>query len=288
MPTLARTLVKVLPRLGFHVVDLGQGEAVISRRKDRAALKGVRLGGSGAHLLLDEEGSLADDRRLQTAAGHYLCTHHVVSLLQRHGVNVVFDVGANRGQYAQSLRQLGYRGRIVSFEPVPGAFRKLEKAAAADDDWQVRPFGLGSETATMPISVEWITMNSLLPPTDYAREAFPRFDRTGTEDIEIRRLDAVMDEAMDGIENPRPYLKMDTQGFDLQVFAGAGKRIAEFVGMQSEVAVLQLYEGSPRMAEAVTAYEAAGFEVSGLYPVTWEPESGRLLEFDCVLVRVGS
>ena len=212
----------------------------------------------------------------------------MVSLLQRYDINVVFDVGANKGQYAQSLRELGYRGRIVSFEPVPGAFRKLQKASAGDDDWQIHPFGLGSEDTTMPISVEWITMNSLLPPTDYAREAFPRFDRTGTEEIEIRRLDGVMDEAMTGIDSPRPYLKMDTQGFDLQVFAGAGERIAEFIGMQSEVAVLQLYEGSPRMAEAVTAYEAAGFEVSGVYPVTWEADSGRLMEFDCVLVRVGA
>ena len=94
-----------------------------------------------------------------------------------------------------------------------------------------------------------------------------------------------MDEALAGIADPVPYLKMDTQGFDLEVFAGAGKRIADFVGMQSEVACLQLYEGSPSMAESIATYEAEGFGISGMYPVTREPATGRVVEFDCVMVR---
>ena len=53
------------------------------------------------------------------------------------------------------------------------------------------------------------------------------------------------------LADPRPYLKMDTQGDHLEVFGGAGERIAEFVGLQSEVAVLKLYEGSSGMGEAV-------------------------------------
>ena len=138
------------------------------------------------------------------------------------------------------------------------------------------------------MNVDWNTMNSLLPASDYGKDRYKRFGKTRTEEIQIRRLDAVMPEALAGLVDPRPYLKMDTQGFDLEVFAGAGDRIKEFVGMQSEVAVLRLYEGSPPMSEAIAAYEASGFDITGMYPVTREETTGRVVEFDCVMMRASA
>jgi hypothetical protein len=88
-----------------------------------------------------------------------------------------------------------------------------------------------------------------------------------------------------GLGERRLYLKMDTQGYDLEAFAGLGERVADFVGMQSEVAVLRIYEGMPRLTEAIETYEGAGFEITGMFPVTREDTTGRVLEFDCVLAR---
>lgn len=245
----------------------------------------VSFGESGGRLLVDETASAADERRFQLAAAEYLCTQHVTALLEKYQVNCVFDVGANSGQYGRRLRKLGYTGRIVSFEPTKDAFEKLERAAKKDDDWWVYNVGLGREDSAQSIHVGWNTMNSLLPPSDYGKDRYLRFAKTNTEEIEIRRLDGMLEKALDGIADPRPYLKMDTQGYDLEVFAGAGERIADFVGMQSEVAALRLYEGSPRMSESIATYEGSGFEISGMYPVTREESTGRVVEFDCVMVR---
>ena len=55
---------------------------------------------------------------------------------EKHGVSVVFDVGANSGQYALELRKHGFRGNIVSFEPLSSAFAKLKQNASADNKWQ--------------------------------------------------------------------------------------------------------------------------------------------------------
>ncbi|WP_367319197.1 FkbM family methyltransferase [Streptomyces sp. HUAS ZL42] len=327
METLYRRLLKVMPRLGLQVTDLGPGTAVVSRRgkrvriplgpgtdvlakDERWAVNGVgddtwvvrrrssrtepeqgatettsvRLGNSGAHLLLDRS-ALTDERKLQLAASEFLGTHHVVGMLDLYGVNCVFDVGANTGQYARRLRRLGYRGRIVSFEPTAEHFAKLEKAAENDPDWWVLQYGLGREDTATTIHTGWNTMNSLLPPSDYGKDRYGRFATSETEEIQIRRLDGLMDKALDGLTEPRPFLKMDTQGYDLEVFAGAGDRIKDFVGLQSEVALLQLYEGSPRMSEAIAAYEAGGFGITGMYPVTREAHTGRVIEFDCVMMR---
>ncbi|MGR3931843.1 FkbM family methyltransferase [Streptomyces sp. BRA346] len=321
MQTLYRSLLNVLPRLGVQVLDLGSGTAVLSRRGKRKrvavdreadlvtrgggryavtkvrpdtwvvargrgdpsdAWTNVRLGDTGAHLLYDAG---SDERTLQLAAATYLCGHHVAGLLEKYQVNCVFDVGANAGQYGRRLRRLGYTGRIVSFEPTEEAFAKLEKAAKDDPEWWVFPFALGREEATQSMHVGWATMNSLLGASDYGKERYRRFAKDRTEEIEIRRLDSVMDKALAGLTDPRPYLKMDTQGYDLEVFAGAGDRIEEFVGLQSEVAVLRLYEGSPAMSEAIAAYEDSGFGITGMYPVTREDTTGRVVEFDCVMMR---
>lgn len=274
----------------YTVTGAGKDTWVVLRdRSARAGERvrewtGVRLGDTGARLLLDRRAP-ADERRIQLAAAEYLCTQHVAAMLELYGVNCVFDVGANAGQYARRLRRLGYRGRIVSFEPTADAFARLREAARDDPDWQVRHCGLGREDTVSTIHTGWNTMNSLLPPSDYGRDRYRRFATSRTEQIEIRRLDTLMDEALDGIADPRPFLKMDTQGYDLEVFAGAGERVADFVGLQSEVAVLRLYEGSPRMSEAIATYETGGFEITGMYPVTREAATGRVVEFDCVMMR---
>ncbi len=297
MQTLYRRLLTLMPRFGLHVTDLGPGTAVVSRRGKRTRTPlgpgadlltrgggryAVTAAGGDAWLVLR---SGADERTFQLAASEYLCTQHVTAMLDLYGVNCVFDVGANAGQYARRLRRLGYTGRIVSFEPTADAFARLRQAAEKDADWHVHHLGLGREDTVSTIHTGWNTMNSLLPPSDYGRDRYQRFAKTRTEEIEIRRLDGILDEALDGIAEPRPFLKMDTQGYDLEVFAGAGERIADFVGLQSEVATLRLYEGSPRMNESIAAYEDSGFEITGMYPVTREASTGRVVEFDCVMMR---
>ena len=95
----------------------------------------------------------------------------------------------------------------------------------------------------------------------------------------------MLDELVDGLDDPRPYLKLDTQGFDLDVFAGAGDRVADLVGMQSELALMEIYEGMPRLPDALGVYEDAGFQIAAMYPVSRQSKTARVLEFDCVMVR---
>lgn len=267
MPTIYRRMLNALPRIGVDVYPLAPGTVMLAKHRS--------------------EGTY-DERPLQLAAASWLIGHHVVGLLTKYQVNCVFDVGANSGQYARRLRRFGYTGRIVSFEPASATFAKLQRAAKGDFAWQAHQCALGREEATQSMNVDWNTMNSLLPPSDYGKDRYKRFSKTRTEEIQVRRLDEVMPEALAGLADPRPYLKMDTQGFDLEVFAGAGDRIEDFVGMQSEVAVLRLYEGSPPMSESIAAYEASGFEITGMYPVTREQTTGRVVEFDCVMMRASA
>lgn len=63
----------------------------------------------------------------------------LVAMLANHGVNFVFDVGANIGQFSQPLRAAGYRERLVSFEPLSIANAQLLWVSQGDGQWEIAP-----------------------------------------------------------------------------------------------------------------------------------------------------
>lgn len=282
MTGLRRRLVSLLPRLGLEVVDVGPGTVVVSRRHPAVQ---VRELAPGMTLCLHRGQARRHLGDLQKALYRFLTPEHVAWMLRMYRVNCVVDVGANVGQYGLALRRAGYRGRIASFEPLPHLLEQLEATAAGDPDWKVYPVAVGKADTETEMHVVSGTMSSLLPPSEFGNRRYKRFKKMQSEQVSVRRLDGMLDEVLDGIPRPRPYLKLDTQGFDLEAFHGLGDRVAQFVGMQSEVALLQIYEGMPRMAQALEVYEAAGFEITGMFPVSREDRTGRVLEFDCVMVR---
>ena len=279
--TWRRRLLTLLPRLGFEVTDLLPGTVLISRGKAprRRALA------PGAVLVGERPRSAQAWFERERSTMTYLLDGHLRALLRKYRVNCVLDVGANHGQYGRRLRRLGYRGHIVSFEPVPEMFARLKASASRDPRWTAHPYALGREEGTIAMRVVPGTLSSVLAPTAFGADRYERLREPTTEEVPVRRLDAVLDEVTAHVPAPRVFLKLDTQGFDVEAFAGLGERARELVGMQSEVALVRIYEGMPRMPEALERYEGAGFEITALYPVSRHVETGRVLEFDCVMVR---
>lgn len=270
--------------MGADAAIAGPGSVVLSRR---AAVE-LRKLAPGAVLATEPALARRHWAEIEQALARHAAHEHVAAVLRRYRVNCVLDVGANRGQFAAKLREAGFAGHIVSFEPVPEAFAALERAARRDPRWAVHPYALGREDGAVAMHVVPGTLSSVLAPTAFGARRYTRLRDPRTVEVPVRRLDGVLDEVLAGVPSPRPYLKLDTQGYDLEVFAGLGARARDIVAMQSEVALLAIYEGMPRLAEALRAYEAAGFEVTGLYPVSRENRTARVLEFDCVMVRAGA
>ena len=239
-------------------------------------------------LVIDQRATRRRMRVHQLSMLHYLAEEHIAWMLRELEINCVLDVGANRGQYARRLRRAGFTGRIVSFEPLADVAEKLEKVAANDPDWHVLRYALGqtTEEAEMSVAGGQGRMSSLLPASEFGRAWSSKLAEDGSASVSIRRLDELFAEAMGGITNPRVYLKLDTQGYDLQAFAGAGECIEEIVGMQSEVSAVPMYESMPGLTEQIATYEAAGFELTGMFPVMVDGKTLRVIEFDAVMIRV--
>jgi FkbM family methyltransferase len=285
--TWRRRLLDLLPHVGLEVTDLFPGAVVVTRRA-KAARRGSPLESRplapGSSLVRRRTGIRKDRLRVERALYAFLLPEHLVGLFEHYRVDCVLDVGANRGQYARLLRRAGYRGQIVSFEPVPELFAQLSAAAAADGRWSVHQMALGSADGVLPMHVVPGTMSSLLAPSEYGTGRYEQLRQVTEVEVPVRRLDALLP-TLPEVQGRRLFLKMDTQGYDLEAFAGLGDQVHQVVGLQSEMALLTIYDEMPRLPAALPVYEAAGFGVTGFYPVTREWRTWRVLEFDCVMAR---
>jgi hypothetical protein len=109
-------------------------------------------------------------------------------------------------------------------------------------------------------------------------------EKVTTHEVSMRRLDSMFASIVEGIDDPRVFLKIDTQGYDVEVFKGASGCIANVRGLQSELSVQPVYMEMPHYLEALEAYEAAGFDLHNLSVVNRVPNGG-LLELNCFMKR---
>jgi FkbM family methyltransferase len=211
------------------------------------------------------------------------------SLFARRRIDCVIDVGANRGQYYRFLRyQVGFRGPVASFEPIPELAADLADRARFESNWYVFPCALGAAPGSLRLNVMVRhSFSSVLAP-DHSRT-----DTFATKNVVDRVIEVpvcTLDDAWADLRMARsvarPYLKLDTQGHDLEVLAGARAALADVHALQTELSFQPLYVGIPDWRRSIDTVAAAGFEVASLFPVTRDAEQ-RLIEADCVFVRGG-
>ncbi len=208
----------------------------------------------------------------------------LAELIPRHRINVVLDVGANEGHFGWDMRELGYKGLIVSFEPMADAFARLQKAAAGDAAWRAVHCGLGARDEQKTINVAANSQSSsFLPMLEAHRQAAPESVYQRQEQVTVRRLDSVLQDHCS--PSDRMFLKIDTQGFERQVLEGAGNALAQAPLMQLECSLVALYEGSDTIEELIGLARSLGYDPIDIQPTFHHKDSGHLMQADMLFVR---
>lgn len=203
-------------------------------------------------------------------------------LLAAREVDVVIDVGAARGAYGQQLRKFGYGGRLVSFEPLAGAFARLEGVIEHDPRWTAHRLALGEESGYATINVASNSdSSSLLPMLKAHSDADPTISYVAEETVTVARLDDVADGLIQGTN---PFLKIDTQGFERHVLLGAKKTTQRCVGLQLELSFVPLYKDSMRVDEAIAWAYDQGFHLVG-FEQGFAAPSGQIMQVDGIFLR---
>ena len=260
--------------------------------KTKRYLKAKLAGGTMRHKIPSKLKSLFNimlHARLRDT--RYLYQWQEVSVLRkvfdRCKVDCVFDIGANRGQYAHLLRQkVKFRGPIVSAEPNPNAFEALKRKASSDRNWYVKNIAVGKEIGQRQFSV-------------MVGEQFSSLSAPISTDTSIlAHLNSIQKQVMVKVETPleffndarksinfkRPFLKMDTQGYDAVIVRAAREIIGNFVGMQSELSFKRLYADSMNFEDALRLYENSGFSLCALVPNN-EGHFPYLIEQDGIFIN---
>jgi FkbM family methyltransferase len=205
-------------------------------------------------------------------------------LLRAHAVDLVIDVGANAGQYAAALRAAGYRGRIVSFEPLGEPHRRL--AAASDDDraWDCRRLALGRRPGTARMNVSEDSRNSsVFTVGDRHLRAVPDSRTVRVESAPIDRLDGIWAQVARGAR--RPYLKIDVQGYELEVLHGATAVLDAISLIEVELSLIAVYDAGPLFQEVVRFLEKHDFAPIAFEGVLDDADTGEMLQADGIFRR---
>jgi len=203
------------------------------------------------------------------------------------GVDCILDVGANAGQYATMLRRdVGFRGAILSFEPNPHIFAKLETAARGDLHWHVYNLALSDADGEIPFFITAADQfSSIQRPGANLEPIFASRNKvTSTIHVPCARLDTMLPTLGEVQGAKAMLLKMDTQGHDASVVAGAGEALKQMVGVQSELSIRPLYDGATDWQAMIALLGRTGFAPSAIFANN-KGHFPLLVEMDGLFVR---
>lgn len=223
-----------------------------------------------------------DIHRLDRGRGR---SRSLITGIEWAGVDLVLDVGANSGQFARKLRSLGYAGRMVSFEPLSSAHRELEKTACRDPLWTVHDrCAIGALDGEAVINIAGnFQSSSILPMLESHVSAAPGSAYVGAEKAPLFRLDTAAPPYLE--KSRKPFLKIDTQGYEWHVLDGAGAVLPRIAGVLCELSLIPLYEGQHLWLDVIKRLEDEGFTLWAIFEGFSDRKIGRTLQVDALFFR---
>lgn len=179
------------------------------------------------------------------------------SALAPYDFKTIVDIGANRGQFTLLAAGLFPAAAIIAFEPLVEPFRKLIEVTAGLP--RVRPVNaaIGATRTALSMNVsKRDDSSSLLPIGALQEEIFPNTGRARTEEVRIGPLADYL--TVGDIERPS-LLKIDVQGYELEVLKGSADLLDHIDVVYVEASFVELYEGQPLAGEVLDALAKHGF-----------------------------
>jgi FkbM family methyltransferase len=203
--------------------------------------------------------------------------------LSRLNINTIVDIGAHEGEFAMKANSILPKARIISFEPLADAFRRLTFNMRTVPNFKAFNCALGDRNSTMKIHRnEFTASSSLLRMVDLHREAFPFTINETIETVEVKRLDDVLQGLY--LED-YILIKIDVQGYEDRVILGGENVISRAKLLVVETSFQTLYETQPLFDAVYGMLRQRGFAYIGNWDQLISPADGSVLQADAMFVR---
>lgn len=184
--------------------------------------------------------------------------------LHRLAPQLVIDVGANRGQFALLARHLWPTARIASFEPLPGPAAICKSAMNSDERFTLFEAAVSTKAGNSTINVTSEDDSSSLLPLGEEHQRLYGSTVASTLTVNTDRLSAFV------APNTCPdscLLKIDTQGFELEVLKGSEELLPRVQHIYAELSFIELYRGQPLASEVVSFLHTKGYQLTGVFNI---------------------
>jgi FkbM family methyltransferase len=207
-------------------------------------------------------------------------------IVNYYNIDTLFDIGANIGSYSIKMRELGYRNKIISFEPLKSAFEELKNASFKDNNWIVNNYAIGNKDINGVINVAGNSYSSsILNMLPMHLNSAPKSKYIAQEEIEIKKLDSIFNSFCN--KEDRVMIKIDTQGYEKNVIDGANETLSNIKIIQLEMSLVPLYENEMLFIDMINFLDKKGFRLFSLEDGDGfsDPTTGQLLQIDGIFVK---
>ncbi len=208
-----------------------------------------------------------------------------VKLIKDHDIDLIFDVGANKGQYALSLIDAGYENKIVSFEPLTSAHKTILNQSNKYKNWTVEErCALGNENIEIEINISAnLVSSTLLNMLDAHVKGAPESGIIGKEKVNLLKLEDV---GKKYISSNNVYVKIDVQGFEYEVLKGSAGVFKNIRGIELEMSVEPLYDGQTWLFDEALQYmKDNAFLLHSIVPAFTDINTGKVLQYNGIFYR---
>jgi FkbM family methyltransferase len=192
---------------------------------------------------------------------------YLKKLFKLYEIDLVIDAGGNVGQYASFLRnKVGYRGKILTIEPMPNAIKELNDKFQKDKKWCLEQCAISNTETTAEFNIlAGDQMSSLLKPSSANTDVLENLQSiVKTIQVKVKTIDSIFEKNEFCQNTKNIYLKLDIQGKELDALRGCKNNLSKIVAMQAELNVMSIYEGIDKYHHVMKEVESMGFILSFL------------------------
>ena len=207
----------------------------------------------------------------------------VLKLLQKRHLDLIIDVGSNKGQFTFASKIYFPNVTIISFEALKSEFKKYINLISSFKKINAYNYALGNIKKITKMNIASSPdSSSLLEMNDLQIKEFGTYETKLYEEIEVRRLD----EWLDQIKSFKSILmKIDVQGFELEVLKGS-KQVLKYIDyLYIEASSVELYKNQPLIENIKDFLFKEGFFLEGSFNQSYG-KNNKLIQGDYLFSKL--
>lgn len=218
-------------------------------------------------------------------SGIYFSMYKMLYKIKKQGIepNTILDVGASIGMFSKTANYLWQTAKIYSFEPLNTSYKKLIRLVDRNPNIELFNFALGDKREKTTINESsYEYSSSIFEMSDIHKNAFPYSADSKRQEIEIYTIDEIFSDKK--ILSP-VLLKLDVQGFELNVLKGGLLFIKNVNYILIELSFKELYNGQPLFNELYSFLSEKGFELIDILDSSRNPNTFEMLQVDALFCK---